>query len=442
MRSRPAAVGAIAVALATVAAPLATAQQAPAASPERLAALVDATRREPASLPVVYELVRVAVEVGDLETAIGALERLLLFNPDQPRVRLELGVLYFRLGAYDLAALHLERARGEGEALEGVAERAAPFLAEIARRSARHRLDVVATTAVRHQTNPSATADPTDLRVGDLDVAAGGDEKSDQSVVAAATLVHSFRPHTQWGDAWVTRLDAYAERFRDQTRLDFAIADLETGPRVGLGRLGRDGATLRPLVSLGYATLDDAYYLARYGVGLEVQQRLAPTVLGTLRGRLREHSFTETDRRAYGDRSGRRDDLSLTVTWAPASCCQLDAFGYAEHAEARENFRGYTELGLGLTYAHRLELGAAAVGPLTLYGGLGLARARYDARDPVIEADTRRIDRTVDARAGALLDIAAAVALTAEVQHRRVASRIGIYEFDNTASLVGLQVRF
>ena len=34
---------------------------------------------------------------------MAALERMLLFNPDLPRVQLELGVLYFRMGAFELA---------------------------------------------------------------------------------------------------------------------------------------------------------------------------------------------------------------------------------------------------------------------------------------------------------------------------------------------------
>ena len=43
--------------------------------------------------------------------AIGALERLLMFNPDLSRARKELGFLYARLGNWELAAQHLRAAR-------------------------------------------------------------------------------------------------------------------------------------------------------------------------------------------------------------------------------------------------------------------------------------------------------------------------------------------
>ena len=41
-----------------------------------------------------YDLVRVSSRIGDYQAAIGALERLLFYNPDLARVRYELGSLY------------------------------------------------------------------------------------------------------------------------------------------------------------------------------------------------------------------------------------------------------------------------------------------------------------------------------------------------------------
>ena len=46
--------------------------------------------------------------VGDLEAAIGVFDQMLVYDPELPRIRLELGVLYYRLGAYALAKTYLE----------------------------------------------------------------------------------------------------------------------------------------------------------------------------------------------------------------------------------------------------------------------------------------------------------------------------------------------
>jgi Flp pilus assembly protein TadD len=48
--------------------------------------------------------------VGDIEGAISALERLLLIDANQPEVKLELGVLYYRLGSKEAALTSLEGA--------------------------------------------------------------------------------------------------------------------------------------------------------------------------------------------------------------------------------------------------------------------------------------------------------------------------------------------
>ena len=53
--------------------------------------------RQPDNLEVLFSFATLAAQTGDLEGAISTLERMLLINPDLPRVRLELGVLYYRL---------------------------------------------------------------------------------------------------------------------------------------------------------------------------------------------------------------------------------------------------------------------------------------------------------------------------------------------------------
>ena len=52
------------------------------------------TLRKPGDPAVLIRFAELAVTVGDLEGAISALERLLLIEGDQPKVKLELGVLY------------------------------------------------------------------------------------------------------------------------------------------------------------------------------------------------------------------------------------------------------------------------------------------------------------------------------------------------------------
>src|SRR5437764_7647741 len=87
--------------------------------------------RQPANLEVAFAYAQVSARLGDNEAAATALERMLLFNPNLPRIDLELGALYFRMGSFDLARDYLNKALGPNAAPD-VKTRASRYLAEIA----------------------------------------------------------------------------------------------------------------------------------------------------------------------------------------------------------------------------------------------------------------------------------------------------------------------
>src|SRR5436853_7298187 len=66
--------------------------------------------REPGNLDVAFAYAAVSAKLGDNEAAATALERMLLFNPNLPRIDLELGALYFRMGSYEIARTYFDKA--------------------------------------------------------------------------------------------------------------------------------------------------------------------------------------------------------------------------------------------------------------------------------------------------------------------------------------------
>ena len=62
---------------------------------------------DPTNLDYLFEYANLSILLGDLEAAISVFEQMLIYEPDLPRIRLELGVLYFRLNAYPSAKLYL-----------------------------------------------------------------------------------------------------------------------------------------------------------------------------------------------------------------------------------------------------------------------------------------------------------------------------------------------
>jgi tetratricopeptide (TPR) repeat protein len=100
-------------------------------SPELRAAYDEAFKlsmQNPADPPTLAKFAELAIQVGDIEGAISALERLLLIDGEQADVKLELGVLYYRLGSLEAARMYLEAARASKQASNEVKERADTFL--------------------------------------------------------------------------------------------------------------------------------------------------------------------------------------------------------------------------------------------------------------------------------------------------------------------------
>lgn len=106
-------------------------QKPPEATPAERAAYdkaFQATLEKPSDPVTLAKFADLAVKVGDIEGAISALERLLLIDANQPEVKLELGVLYYRLGSKEAALTYLEGARTSPEASQQVRDRAEEFL--------------------------------------------------------------------------------------------------------------------------------------------------------------------------------------------------------------------------------------------------------------------------------------------------------------------------
>ena len=122
-----------------IAAAPAVAQQAaptPEPTPQMRAAYdaaFQATLAKPADPETLVKFADMAVQVGDYEGAISALERLLLIDGDQPEVKLELGVLYVRLGSFEAARNYFEEVLVSPTATDELKDKAEDYLEKTAR---------------------------------------------------------------------------------------------------------------------------------------------------------------------------------------------------------------------------------------------------------------------------------------------------------------------
>ncbi|MEO0751852.1 MAG: tetratricopeptide repeat protein [Pseudomonadota bacterium] len=74
--------------------------------------------REPENFDLLWEIAVIASHQGAYDEAITALERLLIYFPRDAKLRIELGVMYFRLGSYAQAKRQFDAARTLGPSEE------------------------------------------------------------------------------------------------------------------------------------------------------------------------------------------------------------------------------------------------------------------------------------------------------------------------------------
>jgi tetratricopeptide (TPR) repeat protein len=235
---------------------------------ERLAAHV---RTHPTDYEQTYAYIRLATELHD-EAAIGALERLLMYNPALGRARKELGFLYARIGAYQSALYNLRAALKSADLDSAQKAQIEAQLPDIERRTQASRLSGNLQIGVRTQSNAAYLPSSGLYDVGGVQTPGGvTGRQSDANTFEQAQLTHDYDFQNQRGDTLETRGLAYATQQFALSQYNVALFSLSTGPRFGLSDIA-PGLSVRPHVSGSASLVGNLNYLNTGGAGVSLRQ--------------------------------------------------------------------------------------------------------------------------------------------------------------------------
>lgn len=191
--------------------------------------------QNPSNLEISFKFAEQAAARGDYEAAIGALERMLFFNPNLPRVKLELGVLYFKLASWDLARGYFQDAIKGGDVPDDVRAQVNAYLAEIARRQAPYEFSALLHTGARWQSNANVGPDSLIVRAIGQQALLGNQfgRAPDWNwfQLAAMQYIHKINKR---GDAFEVIFTGYASQQHKFTQFDLGLVELTAGPRVAI----------------------------------------------------------------------------------------------------------------------------------------------------------------------------------------------------------------
>lgn len=403
-------------------------------------ALFQQMYQSPANLDVSFKFAEQAVSRGDYEAAIGALERMLFFNPNLPRVKLELGVLYLKLGSYELARSYFLDAI-KGPVPDEVRGQVNAYLAQIDRRMSVYDYSVFMQAGLRYQTN--ANIGPNDLLVralgqdAILDSSFGKrpDWNAFQTVAASVGYKLNMR-----GDAMEASLLALGSQQFRLSQFNLGLVELVAGPRIAIGQ----NASFKVYGIGDMVWLGDANYFNAAGGGVSVRSTIGDLGLieGFVEGRHRSF-FNSVNFPTAAEQTG--DFLSSGVVTDLRLTTQMRGViraGYDQN-QAIFNYNSYKRYSIDLAFPYEFTLPLFGTPhQFVIAPTLGFSWANYAAPNMIIDPTTLRNDS--EQRYGAVFDaqIYSNVGLRTQIQYSKIDSSLPNYRTSNFAVGFGPTVRF
>ncbi|WP_170920709.1 tetratricopeptide repeat protein [Enhydrobacter aerosaccus] len=403
--------------------------------------------KQPANLDVLFRFATIASQTGDLEGAVSALERMLLISPDLPRVRLELGVLYYRLGSFEVARTYLEGALKSPNLPPDVRKRAEEFMTQVVNQERPSQFSGEAFFGWRYQSNanlgPATSSVMLFGQAANLNQQAVG--ASDWGVVGSLQLRHTYDFGRQDRSALETLFTAYANRQFTLSTANVSLLDLTSGPRFQIFSGTFQDVTLKPFAAVGAIWVNDTPYYASYGAGLEGNALLADDLRNVTTFTWRKQDYPNTWYLPTNNLlTGTLFTLNTSFQYQLTNIITLYANGSGQRYETVQTAsQNYMLLGVGGGMAFRFPDPLLRTGlPWSINLSVNEQWWTYDAPDPTVSPTIMRYQS--DTILNLVLSVPFDDLTTFSVSGGRFvrAATLPNYAFENNSFMFGISRRF
>lgn len=411
-----------------------------------LQAAFEAMIADPDNVGLAIEYASLATELGDYETAIGALERILIISPDLPTVRADLGVLYFRLHSYPMARQHLQRALASGRLSPGQTQRAQRILAALDDTGERHAFGGRITAGFRYQSNANSGPDSDVVRAAGLDVVLDDDfrERDDGDFFAISRLTHSYDFKRQNYFSWDSDAFLFVNRQFDVDDIDALTVEVTTGPRWQPLPVQWKGLSVRPHLVANYVMRGDDRLSNVYGAGVDVVYANERRYRITGQFQHRQRDFNQTAERPFlNEREGHENYLAVDARYLLRP--NMTLYGRLDVLDraASADFNDSLEIGAlaRLDYAYDSPFGLLP-GRWRAYVTGGYRSVDYDAPNARVDPLVARNDDVWRFSVGNAFPITGRWQANAEVSGLFADSNLPNFERENISASINLTYWF
>ncbi|MEM8662587.1 MAG: tetratricopeptide repeat protein [Pseudomonadota bacterium] len=414
---------------------------------QRRTAIFAAMLDNPTDLDIAFEYALLSAQVGDYEGAIATLERMLIFAPNATRLKLELGVLYYRIGSFEMARSYLEGALLENPP-PAVRARVKLFLNEVSRADRRFAISGSLFAGGRYQSNATAAPDADIVNINGIPLRLDQNARAqaDGNLYGLADIHIAYDLRNQ-NDLLEANFVTYNALFADINRLNLNLFEAQVGPSFGFGRFGFDGTRLGVYAIGGTTFLGNALYTTQAGAGVRLVSALSADAVFRSRNEFRVMNYHNsasypTVRLQTGNEWATTNELALGVT--SRLLTQLGAT--ARRVNARADFKSYYELGASLRGTYYFDLPQVPIfsgeAPWSVSLAVGGVLRSYDEPDVLLNAAEAEENEALWVEAGVSAPLGNQFSAYLTGQYRRQWSNYQTRDYDNATLSVGLSKRF
>ena len=409
----------------------------------------------PANLDVAFAYANVSAQLGDNEGAVSSLERMLLFNPDLPRVDLELGALYFRMGSFDIARTYFDKAATSNPPPE-VKQRVDEYLALIDKQTSPTRLTGSFFFGAQYQSDANVAPASSTIAspIGPVLLNNQFVKMSDWDIFMSGSLLYTYDLGNQDHDTLEITGNGLMNHYMQVNRLDLDFGEVTVGPRLRFPQFSSgivDAVTVKPYAILNEVGLGEAQYFYTYGAGVEATAVVWNDIALRSAFEFRQKTFSNApDRPASTGLSGNDKLFVLSATKPVTTNSALSLeFDYVDQ-ETRFNYYANQSYAVAAAYHIRYE------GPdglfkmpmeTTVYGSR--LWSIYDAPDPCCNTSptlffspSTRDDRRWRFGLTQGFQVADNIELIVQLQRDIVSSNLSLYGYSSNSVVFGPQIRF
>jgi hypothetical protein len=404
--------------------------------------IFDQLLHDPTNVQLTYRFAELAVQVGNFESAITALERMLLFNPNLPQIKIELADLYIHLGSYDVAQVYLNQARAASNLSPELLSRIDKLQGDIDHGHSRHKWAANVLVGLRYQSNANAGPAGSSVLAGGVPATLNGDfvRKSDWNAFFAGTAQHSYDLGLHQNATWETNLYGYGSKQFVVNRVDLAYFEVNTGPRFDVGTEQRTFFSMRPYVLANDVLLGDNQYFWTGGAGVEFDRTITSRVQAGIDYEYRKKSFSDSNYFPTADLlSSSLNSLSGLVAYHILDNGILTVGASVDDEDARAKFNSNQSLEVYGSYTHSFQLPYQfPPGPLVITPAVYRIYTIYGAPDPAVSPTEKELTQEWRFMLTGQLGLTKHIAANIEFMRQLVYSGLINFKYDNTQVIVGL----